>query len=97
MSKYCEFHFQEGFTGENVTLSVDGETRVRFDARTRLQTGLSQIESLNLDPGQTVTIAVPSIPILVEYQVVEGDRWVTINMVDRALVVRPAQRRPGYL
>lgn len=97
LSKPCEFHFQEGFSGETVTLVVDGETRVRFEARTRLQTGLAQIETLVLDPGQTVTIAVLNPALRDDYRVAEGDRWVTINMVDRALVVRSAQRMPGYV
>ena len=97
MSMSCEFHFQEGFAGETVTLAVDGKVSFRFQARTRLQTGLAQIKTLELDPGQTVTIAVPSLALSDKYVVAEGDRWLTINLVDRALVVQPAQMSPGYV
>jgi hypothetical protein len=97
MHDYLEFHFQEGFTGETVILAVDGETRVRFEARTRPQTGLAHIETLELGPGQTVTISVPDAGLRDEYQVAGGEQWVTVNMVDRALVVGRAQGRPGYV
>jgi hypothetical protein len=97
MAKNYEFHFQEGFAGETVTVAVDGQTRVSFKARTRLQTGLARIESLQLDPGQTVAIAVPELALHQTYRVAEGDRWITINLVGGALVVRPAQASPGYL
>ena len=91
-----EFHFQEGFTGQTVTLAVDGRTRESFPARTRLQTGLARIESLPLEPGQTVTIAVPDLKLHETYLVAKGDRWIAINLVGPALVVRPTQRSPGY-
>ena len=91
-----EFHFQEGFAGHTVTLAVDGQTRATFQARTRLQNGLAQIESLELDPGQTVAIAVPDLKLDETYVVAAGDRWITVNLVGPALVVGPAQRNPGY-
>lgn len=97
MGKCYEFHFQEGFTGQTVSLAVDGETHVRFEAHTRLQTGLARIETLELDPDQTVTIAVPDRALHEKYHVAEGDRWISINLVGRTLVVRPEQRSPGYL
>jgi len=99
VGKCYEFHFQEGFTGQTVSLAVDGETRVHFEARTRLQTGLARIETLELNPGQTVTITVPDLALHGEYRVAGGDRyrWITINLVDRMLVMRSAQESPGYL
>lgn len=96
MGEYCELHFQEGFTGDVVTLAVDGKMRLRFKARTRLQVGLAKIARLKLAPGQTVSISVPDLGLCAEYRVAEGDCWLTINMVDRALIVRTAQGSPGY-
>lgn len=93
----CEFHFQEGFTGETVTLSVDGEVRAQFEARTRLQTGLARIESLELTPGQTVAIAVSAPGLGAKHRAAAGDRWITVNRVDGTLVVQSATRRPGYV
>ena len=97
MGNRCEFHFQEGFTGQTVTVTVEGRAPMRFEVHTRLQTGLARIEKLELNPGQTVTIAMPDLLLRHDYRVGEDDRWITINLVGRALVVRPEQRSPGYL
>jgi hypothetical protein len=59
MKRSCELHFQEGFTGQTVTLAVDGQARSAFEARTRTQTGLARIETLEAGPGQTITVGIP--------------------------------------
>lgn len=97
MSAAREFHFQEGFAGEAVSIAVDGVERARFDARTRLQTGLARIETLDLEPGRSVVIAIPALSLRQEIVVAPEDRWVTVNLVDRKLVVRRAKGGPGYV
>jgi len=97
VGKQCEFHFQEGFAGELVTVAVDGVLRVQFEARTRLQTGVAHIELVAVDPGQTVTIAVPIHSVQCEYRISGIDHWVTINLVDHKLVVQRSEGSPGYL
>lgn len=98
MGQIYEFHFQEGFTGEIVTLAINGEIRVQFAARTRLQTGLAHIEQLKLELGELVSISVPDLAISSEYRVVEGDYcWVTINLIGKQLDVQRANRCPGYV
>jgi hypothetical protein len=97
MGKQCEFHFQEGFSGELVTVAVDGVLRAQFEARTRLQTGVAHIELVAVAPGQTVTIAVPIHSVHGEYQISESDHWVTINLVDNKLVIQRSEGSPGYL
>lgn len=97
MSHSCELHFQEGFAGDMVTLEIDGKASARFEARTRPQIGLARIETLRLEAGQSVAITVPGKGLKAEYCVDEGDRWITINIVGRSLVLRPAREEPGYL
>jgi hypothetical protein len=97
MSDPCEFHFQEGFAGEVVTLEVDGREVARFSARTRLQTGLAQVERLELDIGQVVTVRVPERSSSERYQRVPGDRWVTVNLAGGKLSVRSVEASPGYV
>lgn len=96
MSAKCEFHFEEGFTGESVSVAVDGVERARFDARTRLQTGLARIESLDLEAGQVVVIAIPSMSLRSEFLVATGDRWVKVELKNRTLVVSRAHTEPGH-
>lgn len=97
MSQICEFHFQEGFTGQSVSLAVDGEQRLSFEAKTRSQVGIARIEMLDLDPGQTVVIEVPELALHEKYSVVGDERWISVNLRDRSLVVRSLQSAPGYL
>jgi hypothetical protein len=58
MPTQCELHFQEGFSGENVEVLLDGRTMAEFEARTRMQIGVAHIEKLALDPGQTITVRI---------------------------------------
>lgn len=44
---------QEGFSGQQVVIRVDGEERVRADdVRTRMQTGLARAVAVEVDPGR---------------------------------------------
>jgi hypothetical protein len=97
MSDACEFHFQEGFTGEVVTLEIDGREIARFNARTRFQTGLAQIETVALEDGQVVTIRVPERSLTELYQKAPGDRWVAVNIAGGKLSVRSVEASPGYV
>jgi hypothetical protein len=97
MGKTCEFHFQEGFTGNTVELAVDGKSSARFEARTRVQIGLARIETLALEAGQTVSIALPALGLKRDFLVSAADRWVTVNVADNTLVVQSVQAGPGYV
>ena len=90
-------HFQEGFSGQTVTLAVNGSTLLKFDAHTRLQTGLARIEALDVDAAQTITITLPDLAISADYRLASNDRWISVNLDDRKLVVRSEHKRPGYL
>lgn len=96
MPQPLELHLQQGFSGQAVTIAVDAQVCARFDARTRLQLGLAHIETLSVEPGQTVTVEVPSLGLRQTYAVTDEDTILTANLVDRALILRPAQGPVGY-
>ncbi|MEZ5667180.1 MAG: hypothetical protein R3F55_07065 [Alphaproteobacteria bacterium] len=92
-----ELHFQEGFTGETVTVAVDGSVVARFQASTRMQTGLAHIERLHLLPGQEVTVHAGDEPGGATIAVDESHPFVVINREEDRLVVGATERSPGYL
>ena len=97
MSRPYEFHFQEGFSGETVLLSAAGRPPVRFQASTRQQIGLARIETLLLEPGETVTITLPDLPASASYRAEEQDDCITVNLAGGRLIVQAVRQRPGYL
>lgn len=97
MSTHCELHFQEGFSGETVAVAVNGEIRLRFEARTRLQTGLARLEILDVNPGETITISVPQRNSHGEFRPSGATYILTVNLVAGVLLVRPAASAPGYI
>lgn len=97
MGQSIEFHFQEGFAGETVTVRSDGATLVNETMRTRLQTGLAHIATVELAAGKTAIVAVPDKNLESKHAIVDTDRWIAVNLVDRSLKVRSVPDRPGYV
>lgn len=97
MGTGVEFHFQEGFTGQLVILAVDGKVHLSSELKTRLQIGLALIETLELASGQTITIEVPDLQLQQSHEVVPSDQWISVNLVEHALVVQQEERSPGYV
>lgn len=97
MSRPYEVHFQEGFNGETVLLSAGGRPPACFQASTRQQIGLARIETVLLNPGETVTITLPDLPASATYQPEEQDVCITVNLAGGRLIVRAVQKQPGYL
>ncbi len=92
----CEIHFREGFTGELVEVTVQGEARMRRELRTRLQIGVAHIEELRVQPGQEAVVALPASGVRAAIEFGDTDRWITVDLEDGALVVRRAESSPGY-
>lgn len=97
MRQSVEFHFQEGFRGETVTVESGGKHLVQAALRTRLQTGLAHIEKADLAVGQTVVVAIPELQLEAKYTIAGNDRWITVNVADRSLTIRSVPDRPGYV
>lgn len=93
----CEFHFQEGFNGETVEVRVEGESCLKFEAKTRMQLGLARIETLQLQKGQLVSIVIAALGLYQDIRIGSAERWVTVNIADHTLVVRSVQEMPGYV
>jgi hypothetical protein len=97
MSHTYEFHFQEGFTGEPVEISVDGKPIARFNAKTRLQLGLAHIERLELEPGQVVSICIEDLNLAQSVSVPADQDYIKVNRAADGLDVEPTSTLPGYL
>lgn len=92
-----EFHFQEGFRGERVKLQCGDSVPIEILARTRFQTGLAHIETLELTDGQEVSIHITELDIETTFKVDAAKPFVTLTIVDGLLRVGNTATRPGYL
>ncbi len=97
MAAKIEFHFQEGFTGETVVLSVNGTELSRVTVQTRLQTGLAAIEAVEIAPGRSATITIPGTRLSATHTVTATDRWITVNRRGDALSMVSVSSSPGYV
>ncbi len=97
MPNEVEVHFQEGFAKTPCTLSVNGAVAAEYDLTTRLMTGLAEIVHLSLAAGDELVVQAENLPPGEKYHVSGNERWLTVNIVDGRVVVRPADRGPGYL
>lgn len=92
----CELHFRDGFTGEVVEVTVDGERRMRRELRTRLQISLAHIEEIEVYPGQTVVVAVPARGLDRAIEAEATDRWFTVDLEGDALEFARSATQPGH-
>lgn len=97
MSQQVELHFQEGFSGELVDVCVGDEVLTSFEAKTRYQISLAHIESLTLEPRRKVSIRIKELDLLKTFRLKAGVSFVTINLVDGALVIKQEESSPGYV
>lgn len=92
-----EFHFQEGFTGQNFDLTVSGKTVATIFATTRFQTGLAHIEPLMLRDGEEVIIRSRETAQESAVKVHWTKPFVTVRHVNGVLEVGETTTTPGYL
>ena len=92
-----EFHFQEIFTGERIDILTGDEVRAQVVAKTRFQTGLAHIETLELCDGEEVTLRIEELNLKVTVRVDVTKPFVTVRMMDGQLQVENAAMSPGYL
>ena len=97
MATKIECHFQEGFAGETVVLSAGGAELSRLPMRTRPQTGLAGIASVEIAAGRVATVSVPDANLSAARTVAESDRWITVNRRGNALVLESVPACPGYV
>lgn len=91
---------QEGWDGRPVVVTVDGAPAARLTPRTRLQTGLADVVTLDLAPGpHTVTVRRPDDGAAFEARVDgDGDTWVGVSVSSEGTVTGRLQSTPfGYV
>ena len=92
-----EFQFTEGFSGQLVSISVEGETRAEFVAQTKFQTGLAHIEQLDLPDGKEVTVSIGDMDIELHLDVDATRPFIVFALRDGALIATSFATQPGYL
>lgn len=97
MNHDIEVHFQEGFVGQQIDISVDGQLMISFEARTRFQTGLAHIEPMTVREDQVVAIAIDELGIRDSFHIEASFPYVTVNLADGQMLIRQTEMLPGYL
>lgn len=92
-----ELHFQEGFSGEAVDISVNGKPASHLVAKTRVQTGLAQIERLSLANGDTVRITIPATGAETSIKASTAQPYVAVNLTDGQINIQARKDSPGYM
>ncbi len=91
---------QEGFTGEPVTVLVDGKELYRGTPKTRQQIGLAESRSFDLPTHRlTLTVALPSSDLSGSMEVdLREDVWVGVVLSpEKQIQLRSAPTPFGYL
>lgn len=92
-----ELHFTEGFSGQEISIEIEGRTVAEFSARTKFQTGLAHIVMLDLQAGQEVTIKFSDPKTSVHLDVDASHPFVIFALQDGVLTTSKTDTRPGYL
>lgn len=92
-----ELHFTEGFSGEEISILVEGRIVAEFSAQTKLQTGLAHIEMLDLPDGEEVVVNINRPKTSVHLDVDASHPFVTFALQDGVLLTRKTDLRPGYV
>lgn len=91
-----EFHFTEGFSGQEVRIVMDGRVIARAELRTRFQIGLAHIEAVGLPGGKEVIVDLGR-DGEARLRLDEERPFVTVSLAGGKLTVAASADRPGYL
>ena len=97
MSHSLEIHFQEGFRGEPLTISLDQAVLAQLAPKTRFQLGLADIHRIQAAEGQVLRIELPTLNVNVEHVVRAKDAFLVVNHNGNALTIRSVPDSPGYV
>lgn len=93
----CEFHFQEGFSGQHAEIMDSTGVLARVELRTQFQTGLAEIETLTLDNGKEIIIRLDAPDTQAIVRIDASEPFILLNLIDARLSISRANRSPGYL
>jgi len=91
--------FQEGWSGSDVVVTVNGRERRLPAVTTKTQIGLATQVVEEVEPGAlTITVRVPGAGEVGEHRVeVTGELWVGVSVVDGTIVFRDQNELFGYV
>ena len=92
-----EFHFQEGFNGQEYDILCAGSVRATVIAHTRTQIGLAHIEGLELEYEQEARIRDRSTRVETPITLHHETPFITLNLIDGVLEVVALSQSPGYV
>jgi hypothetical protein len=92
-----ELHFQEIFTGERIDIIASDKVRAQVVAKTRFQTGLAHIETLELCNGEKVVFQIVELNLQATIKVDVTKPFVSVKIINGQLQVDGTDIRPGYL
>jgi len=95
--KPLEIHFTDGFSGEAVSLSVNGEEVDKFQAKTKLQVGLARVVHLEAKSGDVIVIELLDLNFSQSITLDEVPRYVIIRMNDGVLTTEQTDDQQRYL
>lgn len=93
----CEFHFQEGFSGQHAEIMDSTGVLARIELRTQFQTGLAEIETLTLDNEKEIIIRLDAPDTQAIVRIDASEPFILLNLIDARLSISRANRSPGYL
>jgi hypothetical protein len=95
---HIHIHLQEGFSGEEVRVAIDGEDRMCREARTRQVLSLAFHEAFEVADGpHTVDVAIPSRNIERRIEVeAKGDVHIGLGLRENELRARVSNTAFGY-
>lgn len=92
-----ELHFREGFRGVQIDILSGRQLLTQVFAKTRFQSGLAHIESLNLHDGDEVRLLIGELGIETDFKVDATRPFVLVELMDGNLRVGDTATRPGYV
>jgi hypothetical protein len=92
-----EIHFGEGFDGDAVTLSVDGQPIKTMVLTTKMQLGLAHIERVDLKARQMVTVSLDSSGSNAELRLQKSKIILKVSKQENAVVIESTDVSPGYV
>jgi len=92
-----ELHFQDGFEGETIEVSVNHALRARITPKTRYQINLAHMETVEVEEGDMLKLHAPESKISAEIRVERNHKYYMISRRADKLLVKPTGELPKYL
>lgn len=92
-----EVHFTEGFFNDEMGVFCDGSELIRLILTTRLQSGLADTATFQLESGKEVTLECKAKSLTTSFHVDGATPFVRVAMRDGTFDITASDQSPGYL